>query len=451
MQMLATEGETKNDIATRMDRLPVTALHCFVVAVCAFGLSFDTLEIALGSILAAVFSAPPHIAPARQLSVLLGAIYAGAVISAPLMGWWADRHGRRRALTVLLLWMAATSLAAAATRDLPGLAWMRALSGLALGAYPPVMIAYLTDLMPPLRRGLMIFIASAIATLGPPVAIFLVRWLTPIQPLGVEAWRWGFICGGIGAGSVGMLTLALPESPRWLQLKGRATEARAALAVFDRSRTMLQVRVDPPSEPHHDGAVALLEDGAAASKRSWPKVAALYFLSPWSTVAFPLLSGAVLAQMGFKLPDTLLYIGLSTFGPTIGTALAATGVDRIDRRAALMACAAAMLGCGTAFVATDSALWLVVAATAFNLFLSLYIPVLSVYSAELFPTGVRASSLAGAWALNRLGAAVAPLFLLPLLRNAGAPSMFAVIAAALLVGMLVVALAPKGRQRRSID
>ena len=449
MRTLVTEDES--NIAIRMDRLPVTALHCLAVALCAFGLSFDTLEIALGSILAAVFSAPPHLAPARQLSVLLGAIYAGAVIGAPLMGWWADRHGRRRTLTVLLLWMGLTSLAAAATRDLPGLAWMRALSGLALGAYPPVMIAYLTDLMPPRRRGLMIFIAGAIATLGPPAAIFLVRWLTPIQPLGVEAWRWGFVCGGIGASIVGVLTLALPESPRWLQLKGRAAEAREAFSLFDRSNAVLNVRVDPSDGPHHDGVDERSEDSSAPLRRSWPQVAALYFLSPWSTVAFPLLSGAVLAHKGFKLPDTLLYIGLSTFGPTIGTALAATAVDRVDRRVALVACAVAMLGCGTAFVATDAPLWLVVAATAFNLFLSLYIPVLSVYSAELFPTRVRASSLAGAWALNRLGAALAPLVLLPLLRNAGATSMFAVIAAALLIGMLVVALAPKGRQRRSID
>jgi putative MFS transporter len=449
MRTLANEDES--NIATRMDRLPVTALHCLAVALCALGLSFDTLEIALGSILAAVFSAPPHLAPARQLSVLLGAIYAGAVIGAPLMGWWADRHGRRRTLTVLLLWMGLTSLAAAAARDLPALSWMRALSGLALGAYPPVMIAYLTDLMPPLRRGLMIFVGSAIATLGPPAAIFLVRWLTPMQPLGVEAWRWGFVCGGIGAGVVGVLTLALPESPRWLQLKGRAAEASAAFGSFDRSRTVLDVRVDPPHEPHRGGVDEPLEDSSASSRRSWPQVAALYFLSPWSTVAFPLLSGAVLAQKGFKLPDTLLYIGLSTFGPTIGTALAATAVDRVDRRVALMACAAAMLGCGAAFVATDSPLWLVAAATVFSLFLSLYIPVLSVYSAELFPTRVRASALAGAWALNRLGAALAPLFLLPLLRNAGASAMFAVIAVALLVGLLVVALAPKGRQRRSID
>ncbi len=449
MRTLATEDES--DIRIRMDRLPVTALHCLAVALCAFGLSFDTLEIALGSILAAVFSAPPHLAPARQLSVLLGAIYAGAVIGAPLMGWWADRHGRRRTLTVLLLWMGLTSLTAAATRDLPGLAWMRALSGLALGAYPPVMIAYLTDLMPPRRRGLMIFIAGAIATLGPPSAIFLVRWLSPLQPLGVEAWRWGFVCGGIGASIVGVLTLALPESPRWLQSKGRAAEAREAFSLFERSNAVLDVRVDPPDGPHHDGVDERPEDSSTPLRRSWPQVAALYFLSPWSTVAFPLLSGAVLAHKGFKLPDTLLYIGLSTFGPTIGTALAATAVDRVDRRVALMACAAAMLGCGTAFVATDSPLWLVVAATAFNLFLSLYIPVLSVYSAELFPTRVRASSLAGAWALNRLGAALAPLVMLPLLRNAGATSMFAVIAAALLAGMLVVVLAPKGRQRRSID
>jgi putative MFS transporter len=72
------------------------------------------------------------------------------------------------------------------------------------------------------------------------------------------------------------------------------------------------------------------------------------------------------------------------------------------------------------------------------------------YGAELFPTVARARSIATAWAFNRIGAALAPLLLLPLLHSSGAVTMFGVIALTLLASMLLLGLAPRGRQRLSV-
>ena len=44
----------------------------------------------------------------------------------------------------------------------------RFVSGLALGGYPPLTAAYLADLLPPLRRGLMMMLCAALAFLGAP-------------------------------------------------------------------------------------------------------------------------------------------------------------------------------------------------------------------------------------------------------------------------------------------
>ena len=38
----------------------MTCVHVAIIAVCALGFSFDLLEIALGSVLSAVFSTPPQ-------------------------------------------------------------------------------------------------------------------------------------------------------------------------------------------------------------------------------------------------------------------------------------------------------------------------------------------------------------------------------------------------------
>ncbi len=454
--------ETAGDVSARMDRLPITTLHMAAVILCALGFMFDLLEIALGSVLSAVFSTPPNTVPSEQLSFLLSAVYIGAIVGAPALGWWADRYGRRNTLIAMLLWLALTSLAAAFSEGVTSLTVYRILGGLALGAYPPIMIAFLTDILPPNRRGMMIFVTVGIASLGPVLGIFVVRALTPLQPFGLEAWRWGFLLGGLGSAVFGLLFRALPESPRWLQAKGRQAQADAACRAFENARVLL---IEKGLALDKSAPTAATTTAAAASKKElpdaspqtalsgtkrWSLVGALFLLSPWSTVAFPLLTGAILTQKGFKLSDTLLYVGFSSFGPLVGALLASTIVDRVERRLLLALCAAAMLAAGAGFIASDTPGWLIFTSVAFSLAGFLYVSTVNVYGAELFPTHTRAASIAGAWALNRFGAAVAPFVLLPLLRTGGTNAMFAVIAATLAASIVLLAFGPPGQQRRAL-
>jgi putative MFS transporter len=115
------------------------------------------------------------------------------------------------------------------------------------------------------------------------------------------------------------------------------------------------------------------------------------------------------------------------------------------------ACTLAMLACGAAFNFSTGTASLIVAMALFNLSVSLYVPLLTVYSAELFPTHQRASTTAGAWALNRLGGALGPLLLVPLLRGAGQGAMFAVVAASLVATLAVLAASPRGRERQAVS
>ena len=220
------------DLAARMDRLPVTRLHLALLVICACGFVFDLLEITLGSGLSAIFSATPHRIDPTQLSWLIAAVYLGAIVGAPMLGWLGDRLGRKSVLTGTLFWIAASSLALALREDIAWLTCFRLIAGLALGAYPPLMFAYLTDLLPPSQRGRLILILCAVSGLGPPIGFLLLRYLTPLHPFGFEAWRWLFVLGGIGAAGSGMLFQRLPESPRWLMAMARIRPAEAALARF---------------------------------------------------------------------------------------------------------------------------------------------------------------------------------------------------------------------------
>jgi MFS family permease len=133
-------------IGRRLDQLPVTYLHLAIMAVCAFGFTFDLLELGLGSVMTAVFSVSPSDMGASRLSWLLSAAFIGAIVGAPSLGWYAERHGPKRTLGYALALLAPASLALAGSREYGAMLAMRLLSGVALGAYPPLMIAYLTEI-----------------------------------------------------------------------------------------------------------------------------------------------------------------------------------------------------------------------------------------------------------------------------------------------------------------
>jgi putative MFS transporter len=435
-----------------MDRLPLTWLHIGVVAVGALGFAFDLLELSLGNVLSAVFSAPPYAVDAVQLSWLLAAMYVGAIPGALVAGWLADRFGRRVVMLAVLLLLCVTSIAAAASPNINSLIVARMLSGLALGAYPPLLFSFLTDLMPPKRRGTIIVMSAGIASLGPVAMIFLVRTLTPIQPLGIEAWRWAFIVGSVGALLVAIAFRFLPESPRWLAARGRHQEAELALARFKRSR----VAIANPGDAAPEDAPLVKNVPAPAlterpNLRHFALIAAIYFASPWGTVAFPLLMGAVLIEKGFQLSDSLLYVGVSMFGPAVGTILGSLFVDRFERRLALGVFGIGMIASAVAFAASLTPIWLMAAGIAFQLLAILQVSTMTTYAAEVFPTAWRARTSTAAWSINRIASALAPLLLLPLLRVYGIWPMFSVIVVALAIGVGLVFVAPEGRAGRAVD
>ena len=187
-------------------RLPVTRLHAAIVVVCALGLLFDVVEAALSNALSAVFSAPPHRGRAAAACRSCSPRCSRAARSARrCSGWLADRHGRRLALGGALLVLAVTSLLAAASTDVAWLTIYRVLLRLRARRLSAA------DGRLSVRRPaagtarLLILICGAIGFLGAPAVIFLMRWLTPLAPLGFEAWRWALMIGAIGSAIIGML------------------------------------------------------------------------------------------------------------------------------------------------------------------------------------------------------------------------------------------------------
>ena len=434
------------DIAARLDAAPFCRLRLAILCVATLALFADIAEVALGNALGAVFQAPPRSMTRAEVSVFLAAIFAGGAAGAPVFGLLGDRTGRRLALQIALLVIAAGSLGAAASDGPVALIAFRFLSGLGIGACPPLIAAYLADIMPPRWRGAITCVCAGLAFLGAPGIIFLMRATSP-SFIGLEGWRWALGCGSLLAVIAAGLLLLLPESPRWLAAAGRIAEAEAALRRFRGAGTGTAVA---PAAPLPRAAAS--DDGDQTSvRRRFFLLCTLYALSPWATIGFLLMSGAVMLKKHFSVGDSVVAAGLIMFGPVIGNLLMALVIDRIDRKASLVATALAMAVLGLSFAAATDFGPLVTIGVAFAFCSAIYASVLGVYAAEIIPTALRSSRTALAWGIGRFVSIFVPLVFFALLHRFGPWAMFGLISAAIgLSGLLVIVIGPQGRTRRPV-
>lgn len=433
-------------IGERLDALPFGRLRLAFFGVLTLALFADIAEVALGNALGAMFQTPPRIMTQSELSLFLAAIFAGGAIGAPIFGMLGDRFGRRPALQVALLVIALGSFGAAASREPVTLIAFRFLSGLGIGACPPLIAAYMADLMPPRWRGTLSCLCAGLAFLGAPAVIFLMRAMSPTF-LDIEGWRWALGSGAflavIAAGLLGLL----PESPRWLAAAGRLADAEAALRRFGRRHTARSAAREIRGQtPQTD--LACMQAGVG---RRVFLLCGLYALAPWATIGFPLMSGAVMVAKQFSIGDSVVAAGLIMFGPALGNLLVAPVIDRVGRKASLIGAALAMAALGLAFAAATSFLPLVAIGIAFALASAIYASVLAIYAAEIIPTQLRASRTSMAWGVGRFISIVVPLVFFALMHQLGVWSMFVLISAALsLSAILIIVAGPRGRSQQAV-
>lgn len=436
-------------IARTLDGLTLRRMHLVTAFVLSLGLFVDIAELSLNAVFSTGFPDAMAFVPVEWRSLLLGSVFAGGIIGAPLFGLIADRLGRRTALGLSMLMVTILSASAALAPSVEGLVLCRFLSGLALGAYPPLMTAWLTDILPPKWRARVILWADAAGFLGAPGLVFLVLHLESARPEpvdGLDPWRSAlFICAG--AALLCALGLALlPDSPRWLATRGRIEAARRALARFDVTAPGMDVSpggLTPALRPTAGQQDPYRPPDAVAKGAFRQRVAvifALYALRAVPTVVFPVLMGLALREKGLDFKTSLFVVATTSFGGLLGTLCASIVVDRTERRRALHICGTLLIACGTLFAATSSAPLLIASAGAFLTLGAIFGPILSIYAAEIMPTTVRASTTATAWGLTRLVSSSLPIVLLPLLMHAQTWAFMAVVLGSIALSMAILFL-----------
>ncbi len=210
------------ELRARIDRLPVRPFPVSWLAILGIGYFFAFYDIlTLSFAVVSPMVVQLHMTE-LMISEAVSATLFGYIVGAYFVATISDYWGRRWGLITNALIIAAGSLGSAFSTSPAVLIASRFVTGMGIGAEIAIINTYVAELTPAHIRGRMVQFAYLAGALGFAVTPFIALALIPISPIG---WRYLFGIAAIIAVSIVPLRYLMPESPRWLTIKGKVDEA----------------------------------------------------------------------------------------------------------------------------------------------------------------------------------------------------------------------------------
>ncbi|OXM49193.1 hypothetical protein CFP71_30560 [Amycolatopsis thailandensis] len=447
-------------VLARLERLPFTRVHLRVASILGIGTLIDSFDglvvaVALTSILT-TFGAPLSVA-----GPLIAAGYLGQILGAVGFGVLSERYGRKWAYIASSVIFGGLSLIAAFSWSVDSLMVIRLVQGIGLGAEVPVAAAMFNEFVRANARGRIVTLYESLFIWGILLASLLGGFFLAVFPP-ETAWRGLFLIGALPLVTAVWAWFRLPESPRYLVEKGRVGDADRVVAEMERAVRRPDGEKSV-TEPAPLAAAAppsgRTRFGELLSREYRGRTVLLW--STWLTTFFALwgfttFMPTLLVKIGGLSPSVAsLLTGAITLGDLIVLYVAAWTLDRIGRRfwfitGYSLALFGAVLGVVSIGLFGVSGWQMLFASGAIVLIgVNINAPLIYMYSAELYPTRMRAWATNVGSSLRSLAAVVSPIVLGLLLEQPGGIVIaFAVFGAALAIGLGVfVKLGIETRQR----
>ncbi len=419
----------------RLDRLPIGSFHRRIFALVGAGMFFDGYDLYVASgVLAATVQTKFSTLP--QNLQFLSLTFVGMTIGSLITGFLGDWFGRRFTYQFNLLIFGIASLAAAFAQDMNQLIACRFVQGLGLGAEIVVGYSTLTEFVPPATRGRWLAFMSFVVVAGFPVTSLLSYLIVP-----AFGWRPLFVIAGIGSLIVWYLRKALPESPRWLESKGRAAEAEALMQAIEKEASAAGPL--PPPAPK----VSVPQFDAMAMLR--PPILQRMIVGSWVLITInTLIFGFVIflpqffLRQGLTIASSLGYTVVLAVASLVGCAIGAYASDKIGRRWSIMGASVLTIITGWVYASFKAgADPVLVLGVGFVLIVAIYIQtaiLFGVYTPELFPTEIRLRANGICNTLGRAATMVSPFVVGSLMQNYQLPGVIGLMIGLLIVQILVV-------------
>ncbi|MFG3126187.1 sugar porter family MFS transporter [Streptomyces tendae] len=351
------------------------------------------------------------------LAQVIAVALIGCAIGAATAGRIADRIGRIRCMQIAAVLFTISAIGSALPFALWDLAMWRVIGGFAIGMASVIGPAYIAEVSPPAYRGRLGSFQQAAIVIGIAVSQ-LVNWglLNAAggdqrgELMGLEAWQVMLGVMVIPAVLYGLLSFAIPESPRFLISVGKRERAKKILEEVEGKDVDFDARVTEIEHAMHSEEKSSFKDLLGGSFFFKPIVWIGIGLSVFQqfvgiNVAF-YYSSTLWQSVGVDPTDSFFYSFTTSIINIIGTVIAMIFVDRVGRKPlALIGSVGMVIGLALeawafSFDLVDGKLpatqgWVaLIAAHVFVLFFALsWGVVVWVFLGEMFPNRIRAAAL----------------------------------------------------------
>lgn len=345
----------------------------------------------------------------------------GCAVGAFFAGRLADRYGRRSLLLVSAVLFIISAWGSGIADTSSAFIIYRILGGLAVGAASVMAPAYISEIAPPEIRGRLATIQQVAIICGLSIAFFSNYLLantaggsTEIFWMGYEAWRWMFWIELAPAVLFFVALLFIPESPRFLVMKGDKASATYVVARLFGSQSadamVTEIEESLAKDGHKPSLKDLFDGNGRIRTIVWVGIGLATFqqLVGINVVFY---YGAVLWQsVGFSENDALQINILSGVLSIAAVVAALVLIDKIGRKPLLMigsigmavtlavvaySFATADVSSGELILSDNMGKVALVAANAYVMFFNFsWGPVMWVMLGEMFPNQIRGSGLA---------------------------------------------------------
>jgi len=432
---------TPEQIAARVERLPLSPWHLKLRVIMGIALFFDAFDALAIAYVLPVLIGMWKLAPS-EIGLLISAGFAGQLVGAIFFGWLAERIGRINGAVWTIAIFSVFSIVCAFYWSFQSMLVFRFIQGLGLGGEVPIAAAYIGEIAKAGRRGRFFLLYQVIFAVGLAAVAVAATWVVP--NLG---WQWMFYIGAVPAVIALILRRTLPESPRWLASRGRLDEADRTMHLIEDEVSKTSEKTLPPLPtnipPISRSRARWAELFAGPYARRTFAVWVMWFCSYLVTYGIAGWLPAVYRTV-FKLPvqQALQYTMVTPVIGVVAALACALFIDKTGRKAWFAA--SFLLGAIPLFVlsagSADTPFNVMILSTISWFFITTISLGLYLYSSEIYPTRVRALGTGTGTAWVRLASIIGPFVVGMILPKSGLGGVFLMFAIAALVGGVITIL-----------